>query len=147
MKLSKAEKQFIEGQRKFVKTIGKSEKLIAFRKKSKASKGEQSVIDFLTAERIDFKREYFFKGLYNTSKSSLLFFDFYLPDHNLCIEFDGQQHYGKEKTQRQKENDFLKNAYCNKNKIHLLRIKYTDIENVAKIICEKFDKINPIPGT
>lgn len=71
-----------------------------------------------------------------------------IPAYNLVIEFDGQQHYTKEfmgkKLPNITENDFLKNAFCKKKGIHLLRIKYTDINNIDSIICAKFDLISPI---
>lgn len=55
-------------------------------------------------------------------------FDFYLPDYNMCIEYDGQQHYlpvfGIDKFTRLKINDKIKDYYCEKNGIKLLRISY-----------------------
>ena len=66
----------------------------------------------------------------------LLSFDFYLPDFNLCIEVDGEQHFkpskfsniSKEEANRnlkdRKEKDKQKNEYCLKNGIGLLRISY-----------------------
>lgn len=144
MKLSKRERQLIQGRRKFIKVKQKSEKITGYRKRSKKSAGEKRIADFLQSERVEFKREWYFKGLYNHAKSSLLYFDFYLPGYNLCIEYDGQQHYDQKKTEAAKINDFLKGAYCLKNKIHFLRIKYTDFENIETLICEKIDRIEPI---
>lgn len=58
-------------------------------------------------------------------------FDFYLPDYNLCIEYDGKQHYeprkhfgGVEGFERRKYHDQLKNDYCKQHHINLLRIPY-----------------------
>jgi hypothetical protein len=73
-------------------------------------------------------------------KSKKLKFDFFLPTLNVCIEFDGKQHFepleffGGEKTFKiLKENDSIKNIYCEKNNISLIRIKYNeDIEQVLK---------------
>ena len=73
-------------------------------------------------------------------KGRKLKFDFFIPNLNLCIEFDGKQHFepleffGGEKTFKiLKENDSIKNIYCEKNNISLIRIKYNeDIEQVLK---------------
>ena len=61
-------------------------------------------------------------------------FDFYLPDYNTCIEFDGEQHFkpikhfgGKERFKQQQKNDQIKNDYCVENNIALIRISdYSD---------------------
>lgn len=141
MKINKVEQRIINNRRRFIKVKRKNEKLISFRKSAKQSKGEERIAAFLGSELVEFKTEWFFKGLYNYSKSSLLFFDFYLPKYNLCIEYDGQQHYGSKKTEAQKMNDFLKNAYCVKNKVWFLRIKYTQFNEIEKLICAMIDKI------
>ena len=60
-------------------------------------------------------------------------FDFYLPKYNICIEYDGEQHFkpinifgGEKRFKKQVLTDKIKNDYCEKNKINLLRIKYND---------------------
>ena len=60
-------------------------------------------------------------------------FDFYLPEQNTCIEFDGLQHFkpidwfgGVETFLYIQKNDRLKDEYCLNNSIKLLRIKYND---------------------
>lgn len=143
-KLTNKEKELIESRRRFIKVKRNSEKLTSFRKGSNQSGGERRISNFLKSELVEFHREFYFKGLYNYSKSSFLYFDFYLPKYNLCIEYDGQQHYKQKKTESAKINDFLKNAYCLKNNINFLRIKYTDFDNVEKLILEKIDKIDPV---
>lgn len=69
-------------------------------------------------------------------------FDFYLPDYNICIEYDGEQHFrsvdffgGEDKFEKQKLHDQIKIQYCNNNHIHLLKIPY--FKNV-KAELEKF---------
>lgn len=56
------------------------------------------------------------------------------------IEFDGEQHtqprFGEEKLKKQQHNDLLKNIYCEKNNIPLLRISYENFKNTYK---EKID--------
>lgn len=140
MKLSKREREIINGRRKFIKIHRNSQKLTNYRKASKQSNGEKRISNFLISENVEFEREWYFKGLYNYAKSHLLYFDFFLPSYNLCIEYDRQQHYGSEKTEAAKMNDFLKNAYCLKNGINLLRIKYTEFDNIEMLICTAVDK-------
>ena len=59
-------------------------------------------------------------------------FDFYLPDYNLCIEYDGKQHYepvnlfgGMDGFIKRQKNDNIKNQYCLLHDIGLVRIPYT----------------------
>jgi very-short-patch-repair endonuclease len=123
-------------------------KILKFRKKAKQSKGEILIANFLTSNQIEFYTEFYFNEFKITNSTKVLYFDFYIPDYALVIEFDGEQHYSKEfrgkKLKNIEVNDFLKNAFCIKRRLHLLRIKYTDIDNIETIICKKFDKIKPI---
>ena len=76
-------------------------------------------------------------------------FDFYLPDYNYCIEFDGKQHFEvvdfSSKNPKQAKEDFrltqirdkIKNDYCKNNNIGLIRIPYWDFDNYKKILFEK----------
>lgn len=146
MKLTNKEKAFINGRRKFINTINNSKTILKYRKSSRPSLGESKIIKFLNSEIIKFKREWFFNGLYNNSTKQLLYFDFYLPDYNCCIEFDGEQHYSPTKSENEKINDFLKNAFCLKNNIPLLRIKFTDFNNIELLICKFFDKNYGLSG-
>lgn len=140
MKLTNKEKKVIQGRRKFIKTINNSRTILKYRKASLPSRGEQKIIEFLNSEKIRYKREWFFKGLYNNQTKQLLYFDFYLPDYKCCIEYDGEQHYSKDKSNNATINDFLKNAYCLKNNIPLLRIKYSSFDFIEILICKFFDK-------
>ena len=107
--------------------------------KCKSSRGEQIIINFLKKNNIDFVFQKKFK---NCKSKRLLPYDFYLPDKNICIEFDGIQHFkpikkfgGKLSLSERQKNDEIKNLYCKKNNIKLIRIKYD--QNVNKILCEK----------
>jgi len=117
-----------------------SQKITRERKQSSLSRGELRIAEFLSKECVRFYREYYMEGLYSRRKR-LLYFDFYVPEFNLFIEFDGSQHYSKNKKQYAKENDFLKNAYCLKNGYEFLRIKYDQIDEIEDIILKKIDKI------
>ena len=73
----------------------------------------------------------------------LLRFDFYLPDYNMCIEYDGAQHYGIKINIYDmdfdiiKKRDNIKNNFCQTNKIKLLRVPYWKFKNIDKILKEE----------
>jgi hypothetical protein len=96
----------------------------------KESKGEKIIRNFLDENKIMYIRQKTFK---DCKYKYLLLFDFYLPDYNICIEFDGEQHFkikdffGGEKGFKDIQlRDHIKNDYCKNNKIKLIRIKYND---------------------
>ena len=96
----------------------------------KESKGEKEISKFLEKKNIKYIREKRFNDCRN---KNTLPFDFYLPDYNMCIEFDGEQHFktnehfgGEEIFKITQKNDNLKNDYCKKNNIKILRIRYDE---------------------
>jgi very-short-patch-repair endonuclease len=96
------------------------------------SAGEQAVAKVLDKMRIAYERE---KCVFGRKR-----FDFYLPELNAFIEFDGQQHFraiefwgGEEGFRKQLDSDAQKNNYC-RHKHALLRIPYQDLFNVGAII-------------
>ena len=107
----------------------------------KDSNGEKKIHSFLTNNNINFIRQHKF----NNCKNILpLPFDFYLPDHNICIEYNGVQHYkpvahfgGVVGFNQRKINDNIKNEYCYNNNIHFLIIKYSD--NTLNILSKYFN--------
>jgi hypothetical protein len=97
-------------------------------KRTKISYGEKKIYDFLIENKIKFNHN---KSLLDCKNKSKLRFDFYLYNHNLCIEFDGIQHtkpvdvFGGEKEfEKTKIRDEIKNLFCKVNDIKLLRIPY-----------------------
>jgi very-short-patch-repair endonuclease len=97
----------------------------------KESKGEKFITQLLDNNNIVYTKQ----KRYNDCKggngkySKKLPFDFYLLDNNILIEYDGRQHfqpvYGEEQLNKQKQLDNIKNQYCEKNNIKLIRIPYT----------------------
>jgi len=72
---------------------------------------------------------------------AVLPFDFYLPDYNLCIEYQGEHHYfpiehfgGQKFFEIQQIRDQIKHKYCENNNIKLLCIPYTDKNKIEKIL-------------
>lgn len=107
------------------------------------SNGEMKILNFLTNNNILSEYQKTFEKCKYKKK---LKFDFYLPDYNLCIEFDGQQHFtpyekfGGQKTfDNLKIKDNIKNEYCINNNIDLLRIPYTEINNIEQILKDKLN--------
>lgn len=105
--------------------------------KCMSSKGETKVELFLERNNINYERQKIFKRCKN---KRCLPFDFFLPDYNLCIEYNGIQHYieaehwSNDKLEQTMKHDLIKKEYCEKNNIKLLIIKYTDYRNVDKIL-------------
>jgi very-short-patch-repair endonuclease len=104
----------------------------------KESKGELLVSNILTELNIKFDRQ---KSFTNLKYKYLLYFDFYLPDYNICIEYDGEQHFrsieywgGDKQFEIIKLRDNLKSEYCKDNNINLLRLKYGKSEIKENII-------------
>ena len=98
------------------------------------SKNEDLISNLLKNNNIKFK---FQKKFENCRFKYILTFDFYLSDFNICIEYDGKQHYFDiyncpEEFKKTQLRDEIKNNFCKDNNIKLLRIKYN--ENVEKII-------------
>lgn len=101
------------------------------------SKGEKIIDIFLKKLNIKSIRQFNFKECRNKLP---LPYDFYLPELNTCIEFQGIQHYepvkifgGEPAFIECKLRDCIKKNYCNNNNINLIIIKYDDdIEEVLK---------------
>lgn len=96
----------------------------------KSSRGERDIKVYLEKYNIKFEFQKTFDDCKNINH---LPFDFYLPKYNICIEYDGMQHFkpieyfGGEKTLKiTKNHDNIKNDYCKNNNIKLLRIKYNE---------------------
>lgn len=104
------------------------------------STGETIIENILNKYSIFYEREKTFDGCVNKKK---LRFDFYIPDKNICIEYNGIQHYqkvdrfgGEDTFNYQKYNDSIKINFCKENNINLLIISYKDsiIEKMKELI-------------
>lgn len=89
----------------------------------KESKGEKIIQSILDEKSIKYFREYPIN-----IKGHNLRFDFFLPEQNLYIEFQGIQHFqavpyfgGEQRLQKQQEFDQLKRQWCNDR---LIEIRY-----------------------
>lgn len=98
---------------------------------------ENVIADILTNHNIQYERQKTFKNCINPKTNRHLRFDFYLQQYNLCIEYDGSQHFKKHKiwdTRDPLENrqyrDAIKNQFCEDNNINLIRIPYTESKKI-----------------
>jgi hypothetical protein len=102
------------------------------------SRGEKIIEEYLKNNNINYIYQHRFDDCKNIK---CLLFDFYLPDKNMVIEFQGRQHYmpvdifgGEIAFKKQLKNDFIKKNYCKINNINLLEISYLDINNINYIL-------------
>jgi len=111
----------------------------------KSSKGEIIISKLLLKNDIKYNEQHKFDDCKNINH---LIFDFFLPNHNICIEFDGIQHYkpikhfgGIESFNKRKERDEIKTKYCKENNINLIRISYKKYNKIFNILSENL-KLN-----
>lgn len=98
------------------------------------SKGENFISNFLKSRDINFETQKIIPG-------SKLKMDFFIPIKNICIEYDGIQHFeprtifgGIEEFNLQKDRDFRKSKYCEENHIKLYRISYKNYNKLYNIL-------------
>ena len=114
------------------------------------SKGELKISELLDRNNIDYISQ---KTFEKCSYRSLLRFDFFVPSQNLCIEYQGEQHYepvdfagkgiewAKMKFEENQEKDNIKRIFCKDNNINLLEIPYWDYENIEEILSRELGLI------
>jgi very-short-patch-repair endonuclease len=114
------------------------------------SKGEKKISQILFEKNINnipFKRyddciSYKSKNGLNKSCQKLEF-DFYLPEYNTLVEFDGGYHFEKSYSiqdyTNQVLNDKEKNEYTKSKGIKLIRIGYKDMENIEEELMKGLD--------
>lgn len=108
-----------------------------------SSYGEKTIADLLSSANIKFETNKsfedltpIFRELRGTKGGRPPEFDFYVHynNQNYIIEYDGSQHFKagtsgwatKEKLQQTHHSDMIKNQYCFKNNIPLIRIPYNE---------------------
>lgn len=108
-----------------------------------SSHGERDVANYLFAHDILFDTQHTFDDCRNVLA---LPFDFYLPKYNVCIEYDGEQHFrpvefwgGEIDFAKRQQNDRIKTEFCLSHGIKLLRIRYD--EDVISVLNHFFETI------
>ena len=94
----------------------------------KESKGEKIISWFLNKKNIKYETQKTFPGCVDVNQ---LRFDFYIPEYNTCIEYNGIQHYksinhfgGDTSFEQRQINDNIKLNYTIDNEIPFIIIPY-----------------------
>lgn len=110
-----------------------------------SSKGEAAIRSFLQQNKIEFEEQKWFEECRDKLP---LRFDFYIPNINLLIEYQGEQHYKRrfdwtcesaEDTasfETLQKHDDIKRRFCKQCGYKELEIKYTELKNIEKILNE-----------
>lgn len=117
-----------------------------------ASKGETSISSILDDMGISYERE---KRFPDCRDVGVLRFDFYLPQYNLLVEYQGQQHYtafsfgsdGKSESsehnlEKIKFRDSIKRKYAKDNAYNYLEIPYWKFSRIDKVLENKINEIH-----
>lgn len=98
-----------------------------------------TIVDqWLTAHGIEHTYDQPFEGLFGDH--DYLRFDLWLPNHRICIEVDGQQHYQArfndsiEEFLKKRDYGRRKERFCLKYGILLIRIVYDELPYLDKIL-------------
>ena len=100
------------------------------------SKGETKVCNILNNINIAFIQQYSFNDCRNKEGTRKLYFDFFLPDYNILLEYDGEQHFSangrawntEDNLIKTQNRDKIKNDYCLQKQIPLIRIAYSNYD-------------------
>lgn len=104
---------------------------------------------FLEKNKIEYESEYSVR-----IGGSYYRYDFNLPQYNLFIEYDGQQHFEPirfrgmniedvdDNFKKIQKRDKIKNEYCRENNINLLRIPYWESKNIETIINNHLQRLS-----
>lgn len=105
------------------------------------SKGEEYIKNYLERNEIKYIRQ---KGFDDCRYINRLSFDFYLPDMNICLEYDGIHHFkpikdfgGEKEFKLILKRDECKNKWCYLNNVKLIRIRYDEFNRISEILDEK----------
>lgn len=102
------------------------------------SKGVRYIKKTLDENNIRYETEKTFSDCKSPKTNKSLRFDFYIPDKNLLIEYDGEQHFKerpkgffKDSLEERQFRDRYKNEYCKQHNIPLIRIPYTELNHLS----------------
>lgn len=103
-----------------------------------SSKGQAKIQSILQSNHIPFETQKQFDTC-RVGQNMRARFDFYIPQKNYLIEYDGNVHYftnnsgwnNEENLTKVKNNDIIKNRWCEENNIPLIRIPYTIYDTLS----------------
>lgn len=103
-------------------------------------KGEDKIAQYFFNNNIKFVSQKSYDDLRGVGGGKLSY-DFYLPNFNLLIEYQGEQHErpvvvfgGEQQFKVQQEHDIRKRQYAKMHNIELLEIWYYDFSNIESIL-------------
>ena len=119
------------------------------KRKSCKSHGERELKELFDQLKVGYMKEVRFEGC-KSPKGKYLRFDFFLPDYNLLIEYQGMHHYKPINKYKRAiavhkttvEHDLLKVRFCQNNNISLLCIPYWDRCKMRELISAKIIENN-----
>lgn len=111
------------------------------------SKGEAKISQILKEYNILFEQQKTFNTCRFLDTNALARFDFYLPEQNVLIEYDGKQHFDydengwntKDNFIKTQQHDQFKNQWCKENNIPLIRIPYLYFNNIESILRQELN--------
>lgn len=123
-----------------------------------STKLEKQMMMYLKKYNLEFVDQKMYKDCLSEHNKQFRF-DFYLPNENIIIECDGEQHFKPLKFRSKnydieewfhiiQERDKLKTRYCIENGIKIIRISYKEMKNFEtfeKIMDESLIKIETAP--
>lgn len=117
------------------------------------SHGERRIRTYLENNSIEYESQKSFGELIGVGGGRLSY-DFYIPDCNTLIEYQGIQHEkpvpkfgGEEQFEMQKEHDYRKRKYADENGFSLLEIWYFEDDDIEKILSKTLNINIPVTIT
>ena len=107
------------------------------------SRGEAKIRMWLFVNNIRFEMEKEFPDLINPRTGANLKLDFWLPDHNMAIEYDGGHHLTannhyhdgcKKSFKSQLARDHIKDKWCKNKDFTMLRIKCNEDTQIYRTL-------------
>ena len=102
------------------------------------SYGEKAIRRFLKNEQIEYEPQKKFDGCKDQNH---LPFDFYLPSQQICIEYDGEQHFkpisflgGEAKFRSVLAHEIIKDNFCRDSNIQIIRIPHYCLNRIDSIL-------------
>jgi len=111
---------------------------------------ENLVAKYLDNKEIQYVREYRFNDCVD---KRTLPFDYFIPNYNIIIEYDGEDHYivvnrnkrgietSVDKLKYVQRHDSIKTNYCLEHNISLIRIPYWEKDNIDSYLDDKLIKL------
>ena len=102
------------------------------------SKGSRKIKEILEENNIKYIQEKRFASFKFEDSGKLARYDFFLPEYDCLIEYDGVQHFkqgngiydNELKFKKTQEHDTIKNEWAKQNGYRLIRIPYTHLDNI-----------------